>query len=89
MEENGNMFIGFGIGVVIGAILGAVIALLYAPEAGVELRTKIQSSAGANLERANLEMNRLKQTIQEKASPPEGEVLAPQAGDETQVTQEI
>jgi gas vesicle protein len=72
MEENGTSFVAFGLGVFIGAILGAVIALLFAPEAGEELRSKIQSSAGANLERTNLELNRLKQTIQEKASQAEG-----------------
>ena len=72
MEENGTSFVAFGLGVFIGAILGAVIALLFAPEAGEELRSKIQSSAGANLERTNLELNRLKQTIQERASQAEG-----------------
>jgi len=36
--------------------------------------------AGANLERTNLELNRLKQTIQEKASQPKEETLASQAG---------
>ena len=35
--------------------------------------------AGANLERTNLELNRLKQTIQEKASQPKEETLASQA----------
>ena len=79
MEENGTSFVAFGLGVFIGAILGAVIALLFAPEAGEELRSKIQSSAGANLERTNLELNRLKQTIQEKASQPKEETLASQA----------
>jgi len=51
MEENGNMFAAFGIGVFIGAFLGAILALLFAPEAGEELRTKTQ-----------IELERLKQS---------------------------
>lgn len=79
MEENRNTIAAFGLGVFIGALFGVIFALLFAPEAGEELRSKIQNSAGANLERTNLELNRLKQTIQEKASQPKEETLASQA----------
>jgi len=66
MSENGNTFIAFLTGLIVGAFFGAVFALLYAPEAGEELRAKIQSGAEANWQKANLELDRVKQTIQEK-----------------------
>ena len=78
MSENSSQFVAFGVGMILGAFFGAVFALLYAPEAGEELRSKIQSSASANLERANLELSRLKQTSQEKTSQPEEASFAPQ-----------
>jgi len=62
MEENGNMFAAFGIGVFIGAFLGAILALLFAPEAGEELRTKIQSGAQTGWDKAQIELERLKQS---------------------------
>lgn len=61
MEENGNMFAAFGLGIVIGALLGAVFALLFAPEAGEQTRTKIQSGAQTGWEKAQIELERLKQ----------------------------
>ena len=59
MSENGNKFAAFVTGVFIGGILGAMFALLYAPEAGDQLRAKIQSSAQSNWEKAQLEFARL------------------------------
>ena len=70
MSENGNTFIAFITGVILGAFFGAVFALLYAPEAGEEMRLKIQSGLETNLEKANLELDRVKQTIQEKTIQP-------------------
>ena len=71
MSENGNTFIAFLTGVIVGAFLGAILALLYAPEAGEELRLKIQSGVETNIEKANLELERVKQTIQEKSGQPQ------------------
>ena len=71
MSENGNTIVAFFAGLVVGAFFGAVFALLYAPEAGEELRLKIQSSVETNLEKANLELDRVKQTIQEKTNQPQ------------------
>lgn len=67
MSENGNTFIAFLIGVILGAFFGAVFALLYAPEAGEELRLKIQSGVETNIEKANLELERVKLSVQEKS----------------------
>jgi gas vesicle protein len=66
MSEEGNPIFAFLIGLVMGAFVGVVFALLYAPESGDELRHKIQSGAEANWQIANLELERVKQTIQEK-----------------------
>ena len=71
MSENGNTFIAFITGVILGAFFGAVFALLYAPEAGEELRLKIQSGVETNIEKANLELDRVKQTIQDKKGQPQ------------------
>lgn len=71
MSENGNTFIAFITGVIFGAFFGAVFALLYAPEAGEELRLKIQSGVETNIEKANLELDRVKQTIQDKKGQPQ------------------
>ena len=71
MSENGNTFIAFLTGVIVGAFLGAILALLYAPEDGEELRLKIQSGVETNIEKANLELERVKQTIQEKSGQPQ------------------
>ena len=65
MSEDGNPILAFLIGLIMGAFVGAVFALLYAPESGDELRQKIQSGAEANWQKANLEIERVKQTIQE------------------------
>jgi gas vesicle protein len=67
MSKNGNIIGAFLIGLLLGAFFGAVLALLYAPEAGEDLRLKIQSGVETNLEKANLELERVKQTIPEKA----------------------
>ena len=79
MSENGNTFIAFFVGLILGAFFGAAFALLYAPEAGEELRQKIQSGAEANWQKASLELDHVKQTIQEKTNLPKDEILAPQA----------
>jgi gas vesicle protein len=71
MSENGNTFIAFLTGLIVGAFFGAVFALLYAPEAGEELRLKIQSGVETNMEKANLELDRMKKTIQEKSNQPQ------------------
>ncbi len=75
MSSNGNTLVAFLTGLMMGALFGAVLALLYAPEAGEELRLKIQSGVETNLEKANLELDRVKQTIQEKTNQPQNEVL--------------
>ena len=66
MSEEGNPIFAFLIGLIMGAVVGAAVAILYAPEAGAELRQKIQSGAEANWHKANLELERVKHTIQEK-----------------------
>jgi gas vesicle protein len=66
MSEEGNPIFAFIIGLIVGAFVGAAVAIIYAPEAGDELRRKIQSGAAANWQKANLELERVKQTIQEK-----------------------
>ena len=78
MSEEGNPVLNFLVGLILGALVGAVYALLYAPESGDELRKKIQSSAEANWQKANLEIERVKQTIQEKTqqSSPQEETPA-------------
>ena len=59
------------IGVILGAVCGVVLALLLAPEAGEELRQKIQSGAAVNWQKANIELDKLKQSAS-KANLPEG-----------------
>ena len=71
MSENGNPIFAFIIGLIMGALVGASVAVLYAPEAGEELRRKIQSGAEANWQKANLELDRVKQTLQEKTQQPQ------------------
>ena len=71
MSENGNTIVAFIAGLIVGAFFGAVFALLYAPEAGDELRQKIQSGAEANWQKANLELEHLKETVQKKNAQPE------------------
>ena len=79
MSENSNSFIAFFAGLILGVFFGAVFALLYAPEAGEELRQKMQSISEANWQKANLELDRVKQTIQEKTNQLQDEPLVPQA----------
>lgn len=76
MSENSSQFVAFAVGMVFGAFLGAVFALLYAPEAGEELRTKIQSGAQTGWEKAQIELERLKQS--EGSEPLEASVQDPQ-----------
>ena len=57
MSENGNMFVAFLIGLILGAVSGAGLALLFAPEAGEELRQKIQSGAEVKWQKANIELD--------------------------------
>ncbi len=75
MEENGNPFVAFAVGMVLGAFLGVIFALLFAPEAGEELRTKIQSGAQTGWEKAQIEMERIKQS--EGSAPLEAGVQDP------------
>ena len=72
MSKNGSPFVAFAVGVVFGAFFGAIFALLFAPEAGVELRTKIQSGAQTGWEKAQIELERLKQA--EGSAPLESDV---------------
>ena len=60
MYENGNTIVAIFTGLIVGAFFGAVFALLYAPEAGEELRQKIQSGAEANWQKASHELDRVK-----------------------------
>jgi len=80
MSENGNTFIAFFIGLILGAVCGAGLALLFAPEAGGELRQKIQSGAEVKWQKANIELERLKQSAS-KTNLPESveQTLEPQA----------
>ena len=77
MSENGNAFGAFFIGLLLGVFSGVIFALLLAPESGEELRLKIQSGVETNIEKANLELERVKQTIQEKTNQPQIEETAP------------
>ena len=77
MSENGNPFIAFLIGLFMGALVGAAVALLYAPEAGQELRHKIQGGAEANWQKANVELERVKHTLQEKTHQSQPQEEAP------------
>ena len=77
MSEEGNPIFAFLIGLFMGALVGASVAILYAPEAGEELRRKIQSGAEANWQKANLELERVKQTMQEKAHQPQPQEETP------------
>ena len=79
MDENGNTFMAFMSGLFLGAVVGVIFALLYAPEAGEELRLKIQSGVETNLEKANLELDRVKQTLQEKTAQPSTQEAPPAA----------
>ena len=65
MSENGNTIGAFFMGLVMGAFFGAVMALLYAPEAGVELRTKLQSGAQSGWEKVQAELGSMKDTTQQ------------------------
>jgi len=80
MSDNGNMLVAFLIGVILGAIAGTGVALLFAPEAGEELRQKIQSGAESNWQKANIELDKLKQSAS-KSNLPESvdQTLEPQA----------
>jgi len=78
MSENGNTIVALLSGLILGAFFGAVIALLVAPEAGEELRQKIQSGAEANWQKANLELEHLKESVQKKTGQPQEDPLAPQ-----------
>ena len=77
MSEDRNPIFAFLIGTIIGIVVGAAVAVLYAPEAGAELRQKIQSGAEANWQKANLELERVKQTIQEKTQQPQPQEETP------------
>jgi len=75
MSENGNTIVAFFTGLIVGAFFGAVFALLFAPEAGEELRQKIQCGAEANWQKASHELDRVKH----RKDQPQEEILAPQA----------
>ncbi len=75
MSENGNTIVAFITGLLVGAFFGAVFALLYAPEAGEEMRHKIQSGAQANWQKASHELDRVKH----RKDQPQDEALSPQA----------
>ena len=80
MSDNGNQLVAFFIGVILGAVAGAGVALLFAPEAGEELRQKIQSGAEANWQKANIELDKLKQSTSKENLPESAEqTLEPQA----------
>jgi len=80
MSDNGNMLVAFLIGVILGAIAGTGVALLFAPEAGEELRQKIQSGAESNWQKANIELDKLKQSTSKENLPESAEqTLEPQA----------
>ena len=78
MSENGNTFVAFFVGLILGAVFGGILALLYAPEAGEELRLKIQSGVETNMEKANLELDRVKQTFQEKSNQSRSQEESPE-----------
>ena len=84
MSENRNSFIAFLTGVLLGAAFGAVFALLFAPEAGADLRLKIQSGAEEQWQKANIELDKLKQSASKSAYPKEtqDQSLEPMAEDE-------
>ena len=85
MSENSSQFVAFGVGMILGAFFGAVFALLYAPEAGQELRSKIQSGAQTNWEKAQIELERLKQS--QSAAPPGTSDQDPSIDSATEQTQ--
>ena len=62
MSENGNTFVAFLIGLILGAVSGAGLALLFAPEAGEELRQKIKSGTKTNWQKASIELDKLNQS---------------------------
>ena len=75
MSENGNTIVAFVAGLIVGVFFGAVFALLYAPEAGEEMRHKIQGGAQANWLKASHELDRVKH----RKDPIQDETLTPQA----------
>ena len=80
MSKNGNTFVAFLIGLILGAVSGAGMALLFAPEAGEELRQKIQSGAEVQWQKANIELERLKQSASKTKLPEQvDQTLEPQA----------
>ena len=83
MSENGNTYFAFLIGVILGAICGAGLSLLFATAAGEELRQKIQSGAEANWQKANIELDKIKQSASKTTnlSEADNQTLAPQAED--------
>ena len=80
MSNNGNTIGAFFIGLIMGAFFGAVMALLYAPETGDELRTKLQNGAQSSWEKVQAELENMKDTAQntvetqEETPAPLGEV---------------
>lgn len=74
MSKNGNIIGAFFIGIFLGALAGSAFALLFAPEAGEELRQKIQSGVDANWQKASQELDRIKQGKDQ----PQEEILAPE-----------
>jgi gas vesicle protein len=56
-----------------GVFFGAVMALLYAPEAGDELRTKLQSSAQSGWEKVQTELVSMKDTAQQTTDQTQAE----------------
>jgi len=77
MSENKNTISAFFTGLVIGAFFGAIMALLYAPEAGDELRTKLQSSAQSGWEKVQTELGSMKDTAQQNIDQTQAEAPAP------------
>ena len=80
MSKNGSTLIAFLVGLILGAVSGAGLALLFAPEAGEELRQKIQGGAEVQWQKANVELDKLKQSAS-KTNLPESveQTLEPQA----------
>ena len=68
----------FFIGLVVGAVVGAAAALLFAPQSGEELRTRIQQEAVAERQRVQARYEQGKEDLKHRVDQAYDDLRSPQ-----------
>ena len=72
-----NNSISFILGVFVGGAIGALLALLFAPQTGEELRTRLQEEASAEGQRLQARYEERKQELQARVEKAQNDLTTP------------